>query len=226
MARDSDGQALARFSVPQRILIVTLRIFFRLLYHQLAWTYDGVAWLVSLGNWQRWVLAALPYLHGPNVLEIGFGPGHLQLALLQKKLAAFGLDESPQMVRLANKRLLQFGLRPGLMRGEARSIPLADGSIHQVVLTFPAEFIFSPQTTNEIRRVLVPGGEAVIIALAWLTGRTPWERLVAWINRITGQAPAWNPGMLERLKVDGFDIRWEMVKFPNSMVVVIRMNKI
>ena len=36
-----------------------MRLFFRLLYHPFAWTYDGVASAVSMGRWKRWVLAAV-----------------------------------------------------------------------------------------------------------------------------------------------------------------------
>ena len=43
---------------------------FRLLYHELAWSYDLVAWLVSCGQWQNWGRAALPYLVGECVLGV------------------------------------------------------------------------------------------------------------------------------------------------------------
>ena len=63
-----------------RVMQTLLRIFFQLLYHPFAWAYDLVAGLVSLGRWKSWVLCGLPLLAG-RVLEIGFGPGHLQAAL-------------------------------------------------------------------------------------------------------------------------------------------------
>ncbi len=63
-----------------RLLQSLLRFFFSLLYHQFAWTYDLVSATVSLGHWQEWVRASLPYLHG-RTLEIGYGPGHLQTYL-------------------------------------------------------------------------------------------------------------------------------------------------
>ena len=51
--------------------------FFHLLYHQLAWAYDAVSAAVSLGRWQDWGAAALPFVNGASVLELGHGPGHL-----------------------------------------------------------------------------------------------------------------------------------------------------
>jgi len=85
-----------------------LRFFFRLLYHQFAFTYDLVAATVSLGRWKDWVLSVLPFIQGTRVLEIGHGPGHLQRALLEQNLLAVGIDESSQMGRLAKRNLRRF----------------------------------------------------------------------------------------------------------------------
>jgi ubiquinone/menaquinone biosynthesis C-methylase UbiE len=85
-----------------------LRPVYYLLYHQLAWTYDFVTSVVSLGRWSDWVQSALPYLNG-RVLEFGFGPGHLLPSLSENNLPAFGLDESRQMAHLARHLLLKKG---------------------------------------------------------------------------------------------------------------------
>lgn len=74
-----------------------LQLGFRLLYNELAWTYDGVSWLVSLGRWQDWGKVALPFIRGPNILELAHGPGHMQLALKSEGFQAYGIDLSPYM---------------------------------------------------------------------------------------------------------------------------------
>ena len=71
-----------------------LRFFFKLLYHQFAFAYDFVAATVSVGRWQDWVSSILPFLAGTRILEIGFGPGHLQRHLLRRGLTVVGIDES------------------------------------------------------------------------------------------------------------------------------------
>ena len=38
-----------------KLIAHLLRIFFHLLYHPFAWTYDFIAWAVSLGRWKDWV---------------------------------------------------------------------------------------------------------------------------------------------------------------------------
>jgi ubiquinone/menaquinone biosynthesis C-methylase UbiE len=210
---------------PKRLLVILLRFFFKLLYHQFAWTYDWVASIVSLGAWKSWVLSAPSYLDSRRTLEIGFGPGHLQLALHQMGITAIGLDESSQMAKTARRRLLRQGLSPNLIRGEAESLPFVDECFHQVVMTFPAEFIFKQKTLSDIHRVLIKGGKAIVIPLAWLTGRNPLDRLFAWVNRITGEAPEWDEKSLEPIKKLGFIVSWELVILPTSKLLIIKLIK-
>ena len=205
-----------------RLLFFLLRPVYHLLYHQFAWTYDFVAALVSAGRWKDWVRTALPYLQG-RVLEIGFGPGHLQLAMHERGLRSFGLDESRQMARQAGRRLRRAGLRPHLARGRAQTLPFAASVFDSVVATFPSEYIFDPGTLREIRRVLLPGGELVIVGSAWPTGSHPWARLAGWLLRVTGQgAPlqALIPGVAARFRETGFEVRHEILEAPGGQVLV------
>lgn len=210
----------------KRILISLLRLFFKLLYHQFAWTYDGVACMVSLGSWQDWVTLIVPYLDDLRTLEIGFGPGHLQVALSQKGICIYGLDESRQMAHLTHRRMKKSGLPSNLIRGHAQTLPFKDNCFHQVVLTFPAEYILDRASLAEIHRVLSDEGRAIMLPVAWITGRKPLQRLVAWVNKITGEAPAWDEKSLQPLKTDGFKVSWEMVNFTNSKILIIRLLKL
>ena len=178
-----------------------LRIFFRLLYHQYAFTYDLVAATVSLGRWKDWVLSVVPFIEGTHVLEIGHGPGHLQRALLSRGLVALGLDESPQMGRLAKYNLRRFlnsqtsnpprrgYTQINLTRGIAQHLPFPNESFDTLVATFPAEYIFEPQTLTEAQRVLTPNGRFVILPGATILGRGILDRAMRLLFRITGEAP-------------------------------------
>jgi ubiquinone/menaquinone biosynthesis C-methylase UbiE len=210
---------------PKRVLAAALKIFFNLLYHQLAWAYDSVAWVVSLGAWQQWTRSVIPYVKGSMVLEIGFGPGHLLAELAHEGSIVIGLDESLQMTRLAQRNLSSKTISAYLLRGKAETMPLADESIQQVVLTFPAEYILNPLTLQEIHRVLIDGGSAHIVPFAWITGRSPVHRLAAWVNRITGEAPPWNERILEPLEKAGFKANWEMKHFRSSKAMLIHLAK-
>jgi ubiquinone/menaquinone biosynthesis C-methylase UbiE len=210
------------------LIVFLLRPIYYLLYHQFAWTYDFVAAVVSLGRWQDWVQAALPHLNG-RVLEIGFGPGHLQISINEKKLQAFGLDESRQMAHQASRRLRKKGILSRLSRGYAQSIPFAEGVFDSVVATFPAEYIFDPQTLSEVKRVLVPAGRLVILPIAWITGTRPLERLVAWLLRVSGEAPG-KPGPVSAATMGrfarlGFEVRSEIVELKGSQVLVLVAEK-
>ncbi|MGA2503882.1 MAG: methyltransferase domain-containing protein [Anaerolineales bacterium] len=213
---------------PMRLIQIILRPIFYLLYHQFAWAYDLVAAIVSLGRWQEWVHTAIPYISG-RVLEIGFGPGHLQTSLNEKIIPTFGLDESPQMGRQAARRIKKAGAIARLTRGYAQSIPFAGEAFDSVVATFPAEYIYDQQTLKEIRRVLLPGGQLVIIPTAWITGGHLLERLAAWVFRLSGEAPGKPHPLSVVLKTrfvhTGFEVHNEIVEKRGSQVLVILAKK-
>jgi ubiquinone/menaquinone biosynthesis C-methylase UbiE len=135
-------------------------------YREFAWTYDTVAWLVSAGLWNHWARTVLPHLHG-RTLELGFGPGHLQLALATRP-AVTGLDASPQMNALAARRMRRAGYQPRLTCGYAQDLPFPNAAFDTVVATFPADYILDPRTHAEVRRVLAPGGRLVVVPFARL----------------------------------------------------------
>jgi ubiquinone/menaquinone biosynthesis C-methylase UbiE len=208
-----------------RILTGILRVFFKLLYHQLSWTYDLVAWIVSTGLWNRWVLLTLPYLKGPNILEVGHGPGHLQSALGKNGLRAIGLDESRQMGRLAYGRIVKRGYVPLLASGYAQFMPFPTAHFQQIAATFPSEYIRDPLTIQEIMRVLEPGGQLVILPLAWLTGRRLHARAAAWLSRTTNQAPEWDVRMVMPYEQAGFKVKVEFLTEGDSQAVIIIAQK-
>jgi ubiquinone/menaquinone biosynthesis C-methylase UbiE len=159
---------------------------FRLLYHELARSYDLVSWLASRGLWRRWQRTALACLPAEGCfLEVGFGPGHLLLDLArgsdtvppggqagfegQAKASmrppgagrlVFGLDLSPAMLRLARRRLAGHALEVPLVQGRAQALPFASGAFDAVILTFPTPFVYDPTWVRDLARVLRGAGMA------------------------------------------------------------------
>ncbi len=211
-----------------RLVQWLLKPLYALLYHQFAGAYDFVAAVVSLGHWKHWIKAALPYLKG-QVLEIGFGPGHLQLDLNDNQITCFGLDESRQMSQLASRRIRKHGAVCRLVRGYAQNLPFANETFNSVAATFPAEFIFNFHTLNEIRRILTHSGKLVILPMAWITGNHFLERLAAWIFQISGESTRnpkqISPALYERFVQAGFDARSVIEKMNGSQVLVILAEK-
>jgi ubiquinone/menaquinone biosynthesis C-methylase UbiE len=198
-----------------------LRAFFYLLYQPLAWTYDAVAWLVSLGRWRSWVETVLPELSGPRVLELGHGPGHLQVAMRIRDLSPVGIDLSSQMGRLAAERGRRHGFAPLLVRASGTQPPFRSGAFDQVVATFPTEYIVQPATLAAAHRVLRPGGSMVLLPVAWLNSRRPVLRPFAWLFRITGQAAPWTGAFSQALARAGFAVRERRVQLPDSEVMLV-----
>ena len=195
---------------------------FHLLYHDFAPVYDAVAWAVSFGRWRDWGAAALPFLSGPRVLELGHGPGHMLAALAGRGYDVVGLDLSPQMGQLARRRM------PGahLVRARAQAAPFAAGRFDSVLATFPTAYITDPATMAAIARLLRPGGRLVVVPEARLGGRGPLRAVIEWLYAITGQRGA--PGNLAAQRAlwadafaDSFNVQLHEVRVADSVVTVV-----
>ena len=208
-----------------KVIYPLLRTFFSLLYHQFAWTYDLVAATVSIGRWKKWIFSVTPYLTGTHILEIGHGPGHLILKLNQASKTIIGLDTSPQMGRITRQRLLRHKITPCLIRGKAQKLPFRSNSLDHVISTFPAEYIFDIETLNEAYRVIKPQGTLIILPYAWITGGNCFDKIAAWIFKVTGEAPRDNNGHLQALDNTGFLAVSEKVPLDSSVVQIIRAQK-
>src|SRR5258706_7622764 len=133
---------------------------FRLLYNEVAFTYDTVSWVVSLGEWRSWQRAALKHLKAsPSevVLELAHGTANLQIDLHTAGIKSVALDFSPAMGAIARRKLSRQGLPFRLVRGRAQALPFPNGAFPTVVSTFPTDFIIDPATIAEANRVLRPG---------------------------------------------------------------------
>lgn len=206
-----------------------LKVFFELLYHQLAWSYDIVAWLVSLGQWNRWVEAVIPFLAGDSILEIGHGPGHLQLQAQTENNRVFGVDLSPQMSKICRTRLTKHGLTPRLVLTTGMALPFRSNHFSSVVATFPSEYITSNETLNEVFRVLNRGGRFIILPMAWITGRSLIQKLASWLFAATGQSiepdsPLFHTG-IEQVQAAGFSCETQVIDLAGSRVFIIKAYK-
>lgn len=203
-----------------------MHFFFYHFYHALAWMYDAVAATVSLGRWKDWGRTALAFVQGERVLELGFGPGHLQVEIYRAGRQAFGLDESRQMTRQARHHLMRHGAPLRLVRGYTQHLPFASEVFDSVVSTFPSEYIADPQTLRETGRVLKRKGRLVIVPMAWMGANSLPERAMRWLFRITGQD---DEGLEERIAAflaeHGFRAVCSRVEVRHSMVLVIVAEK-
>jgi ubiquinone/menaquinone biosynthesis C-methylase UbiE len=203
------------------ILLVLARWLEPRLYTRFAWSYDLVAWLVSLGQWKHWQVVGIDRLPPGSVLEIGHGPGHVMARLLRSKRPAAGLDLSPQMSRQAARRLAKARLAKSLVRGRAQSLPFASGVFHGVISTFPSAYILDAQTAAEAWRVLRPGGPFIVLPGAYVTGRSLPDRFAAWLNRRAGQAEALPTTWRAAFEHQGFEAKLDRVQTERAEVLCI-----
>jgi ubiquinone/menaquinone biosynthesis C-methylase UbiE len=165
-----------------------VRLGFRLLYNQFAFTYDWISRIVSLGAWRCWTRTAINYVGDRSpVLELAHGTGNLQLDLYAAGYRPIGYDLSPAMGKIAQGKLRQQGFSARLVRGRAQQLPFASETFAAVISTFPTDFITAPETLREVYRILKPDGVFVIVPNALLTGGGRVERTLEWLYRITGQ---------------------------------------
>ena len=153
---------------------------FERLYHELAWSYDAVSWLVSGGRWREWQRVAASYVFGRDILDVGCGSGRFLGDLLDRDYQAYGLDRSPQMWRRAERWLRSRGHPGRIVGGDALELPFGPATFDCLVLTFPAPFERDPRFWSEAARVVRPGGRVVVVEGAASNSRL-W------------------PGLLERL---------------------------
>lgn len=201
-----------------------LRVFFRLLYHSFAWSYDLVSAAVSLGRWNDWVRAVVDLLGEESVLELGHGPGHLQVTMRQRGIRAYGIDESRQMGQQARRGIRRRGGEVRLARARAERLPFPAETFGTVVATFPTEYIFAQATLAEALRVLKPGGNLVVLFGAWPVGKGAADRAIAWLYRVTGQLPP-EPQRLERMTAPvaaaGFEAKSEWIRRDSTDLFVL-----
>ena len=144
-------------------------LLYRLLYNQLAWAYDPVSWAVSLGRWDGWRRAALPFVRGERVLEVGFGTGELLALLHCGQRQVIGIEPSAAMQRISARKLRQRAQPVPRLQGTAQRLPFADHAFDSIVCTFPASFILDRRVQQEFARCLQPGGRLIVVEIALAT---------------------------------------------------------
>lgn len=135
------------------------------MFDRIARRYDLVNTVLSFGADGRWrrraARAARPPAHG-RALDVACGSGKLtaELRRLAPRGLVVGLDFSGQMLRLAAAGA------PGAayVRGDGLSLPFPDGAFDAVTVAFGLRNFADPERgLCEMRRVLRPGGRAVVL---------------------------------------------------------------
>ena len=211
-----------------------LKIGFHLLYHQMAWSYDLVAWFVSLGQWAAWRRLALRFTQPGPLLELAHGTGGLFLDMVERGYEPVGIDLSPYMSRLAGQRLRRRNLPSYLSRARAQQLPFPSGSFTNVIATFPTPYIFEPETLSEVHRVLTapdilqgtPAGRLIIVMEGQVLGPQPIRGFIDWLYTITDQRDFSLSKPVADFKRHNFVARWEIVDHEGAKAKLIIAEKV
>ena len=140
--------------------------------------------------------ASLAGVEHPAILEVGPGPGHLAERLLARVDGArwTGLDVDPAMLEASARRLGAAGLghRSSTVEADVAAMPFEDGAFDLVVSSLSAHHWPEAETGfHEIRRVLRPGGVALVFDLSPALGHAETGHHGLRAAETAFDAPAW-----------------------------------
>jgi demethylmenaquinone methyltransferase/2-methoxy-6-polyprenyl-1,4-benzoquinol methylase len=170
----------------------------RALFAPLGPTYDRYAALLSFGQdprWRRFLVSRIDAGPGDTVLDVATGTGAVARELIrQKRCTVVGLDQSPEMLAEARRRL---GENVRLVEGTAERLPFADASFDALTFTYLLRYVGDPaETLRELTRVVRPGGTIASLEFALPRGlwRLLWELYVRAVLPAAGRAisPGWH----------------------------------
>lgn len=207
-----------------------VRFGFRLLYNEMAFTYDAVSWLVSLGQWRCWQRSSMQFLPDPDtglILELAHGTGNLQIDLQQAGYQTVAFDLSSYMGRIASRKVAKNNLQQRFVQGSAFQLPFASQSFDAIISTFPTDFIVQPETLSEANRILSDNGKLIVVLNGVLTSGGIVKTFLEWLYRITGQR---NDATHEKHATQyfegyGFDVEATEIPCKNSMAQLVILTK-
>ena len=142
------------------------------MFDAIARRYDLLNHLLSLGLDRRWrarAVAELRLAEGERLLDLCTGTGDLALTAAERgggRVRVVGVDFAAAMLAIAHDKVRARGLeaRIPLVRGDATSLPLANGSCDAASIGFGIRNVDRPERAIvELARVLRPSGRLAIL---------------------------------------------------------------
>ena len=169
----------------------------RTLFAPLGPTYDRYAAALSFGQdprWRRFLVSCIEAEPTDTVLDVATGTGAVARELLrQKGCTVVGLDQSPEMLAEARRRLPK---EVQLVEASAEQLPFPDASFDALTFTYLLRYVSDPGATlRELARVVRPGGTVAGLEFAVPHGvwRPFWELYVRVGLPLAGRviSPGW-----------------------------------
>ena len=141
------------------------------MFDRIASRYDFLNRVLSFGTdigWRRRALVHADVRAGAVVLDVGAGTGDLSFAAASRGARVVAIDLSAGMLAVLARRATdaqRTRIQPVV--GSAESLPLPDASVDRIVTGFTVRNVGDlGRAFAEFRRVLRPGGRAVVLELS------------------------------------------------------------
>lgn len=175
----------------------------RSLFAPLPDTYDRWSRVLSLGQdprWRRFLVSRVAAEPGDSVLDVATGTGAVAIELVRRTgCNVVGVDQSPEMLAQAERRVAAAGLRDRiqLVETQAERLPFPDRSFDALTFTYLLRYVEDPGATlRELVRVVRPGGVVAMLEFGVPRGiwRAPWELYVRVGLPLAGRviSPGWH----------------------------------
>lgn len=202
----------------------------RHLFAPLGPTYDRYARLLSLGQdprWRRYLVSRLPVGPDEVALDVATGTAAVALELVrQKGCSVVGVDQSPEMLDEARRRLVRAAAtaRVRLVEAPAERLPFDDASFDGLTAAYLLRYLNDlPSGLAELARVLQPGATAALLDFGVPPRplpRTAWNLYVDAALPLLGRviSPGWRDvGRFLGRSIRDLDERWPVPRLLTAL---------
>jgi demethylmenaquinone methyltransferase/2-methoxy-6-polyprenyl-1,4-benzoquinol methylase len=193
-------------------------------------TYDRYANLLSFGQdprWRRFLVSRLAVGPDDTVVDIACGTAAVTLELVrQKGCSVVGVDQSPEMLEEARRRVLLAAetKRVRFVEATAAELPFEDASFDGLTAAYLLRYLDDlPAGLGELARVLRPGATVSLLDFGVPPGPLPRAAWNLWVDAglpVLGRAisPGWHDvGRFLGGSIRDFDERWPVPRLLGAL---------
>lgn len=147
------------------------------MFDAIAWRYDALNHLLSLGldrKWRRRAVQELGLTGAERVIDVCTGTADLAIEAVSRRSGAardvVGIDFAGQMLTQARRKLVHHvsGAKVRLVRGDATRLPVPDRAFDAAMIAFGIRNVIDPGAAcRELHRVLRPGSPLAILEFGY-----------------------------------------------------------
>jgi len=157
-------------------------------------TYDSYYVPAIFEPWSRELIKRAQVWKGDKVLDVATGTGIVACRIAGTGAAVTGLDNSAERLERARQRATEEGVGVKWIEGSAEALPFRQPAFDLVTCQHGLQWTSDPALAlREMRRVINPGGRAVIATWAAMEHNGPYAALYALADRHTGTTVSRQP---------------------------------